>query len=160
MPPAVMKVLHEAVDSYPADLKKEILDAVGDLSYFDIFGQEVLVAPFIQSATYKNTTILVGDATQAEDKWQGKSFMILKLGDKVEKACKENGWHVPKIGDWYFGMPGEHDHLSVHGPGAKKRKIKDANGNEHDARKFSGWPCRLVLVSDIRGKTTRPQDIM
>lgn len=159
MPAASMKVLHSATPDYVKELKKEILAAVGDMSGIEVWGQEVLVAPYMTSATTASG-FWVGEKAQNEDKWQAKSFLVLKLGDKVEAAAKSNGTKVPKVGDWYYGFPSEHDMLSICGPGSKNAVIITPNKVEVPKREFSGWPCRLVLVKDIRGRTERPQDVM
>ena len=155
----VMAVMHNVPKGYPEELAKEIFAAIGDTKHIEIWGQEILVAPFIQSATYGSGTILRGEKEQEEDKWQAKSFLVLKIGNGVEKACKQHGLPMPIVGEWYFGDVKEHWMLNIRGKNAKGRK-------EPGATQFyrpwgdGGWPCRMVLLSDIRGKTTRPQDVM
>lgn len=157
----VMKVLHSAAEEYAADLKKEIFASIGDISHIEVWGQEVLVAAYVTSPFFGNGTMLKGDKDQIEDKWQAKSFLVIKLGDRVEKACKEQGLAVPKVGGWYYGNVQEHWQLGCRGVGAKART------DPKDATKFlrpwadGGWPCRQVLVADIRGSCGgRPQDIV
>lgn len=158
---AVMKVLHNVEDDYPAELKREIVAAVGKLDHIEIWGEEVLVAPFVQPHKSKGGILMAGSKTNTEDKWQGKSFLILKLGTKAQKIADLRGADGPKVGDWCFGMPQESDHLSISGEGAKAAQAKDNDGVTRNKREWgAGWPCRLVLIGDIRGRTTRPQDIM
>lgn len=160
MPAAVMKVLHNVAAEYPDDLKKEIFKAVGKIDHIEVFGQEILCAAFIQSPFFGNGMLVKGDKEQNEDKWQSKCFLVLKLGDKVEKAAKEQGLALPRVGDWCFGNVQEHFQLSVRGTGSAS--LKDPKEPNKNVRPWgdAGWPCRLVMLSDLRGRTTRPQDVM
>lgn len=155
MPPAIMKVLHNIDDAYPDELKREILSAVGKIDHIEVWGEEVLVGAFHQPVKSRGGIIM----RDADDKWQSKSFLILKLGTKAEKIVKSKG-EGPAVGDWCYGMPQECDHLSVKGVGSKMWTEKQGDGVTRNRRDWEGWPCRLVLIGDIRGRTTRPQDIM
>lgn len=152
---AVMKVLHNVDPDYLPDLEREIIEALGNYD-MELWGQECLVAPFHQQPIRKSGLIIAGGESTYDDKWQSKSFMVLRLGDGVLPFCEKNKKPVPEIGKWYFGYPLEHDHLSIQGEGSKKRP--PISGMPY--REFSGWPCRLVLISDIRGRTGRPWEIM
>ena len=57
---ATMSVLHNVDEAYAAELKKEIMDAVGDLSDIEVWGEEVLVAPFIHPTKSKGGIIIAG----------------------------------------------------------------------------------------------------
>lgn len=157
---AIMSVLHSAEDKYPNEVKDEILAAVGDIDHLEVFGEEILVAAYVQSPYFAGGRLLKGDKEQNEDKWQSKCFLILKLGNTVEKNALKHGLPVPKVGEWYWGNVQEHWQLSVRGIGHKARR------DSQDATKFirpwrdGGWPCRMVCLADIRGKNPRPQDIM
>lgn len=156
---AIMKVLHNVEPDYPGELKAEIVAAVGNLGHIELWGEEVLVAPFIKPGKTKGG-LIIGGKEQKEDQWQGKSFLILKLGHKAAEISKSRGKDRElHVGDWGFGFPQEGSHLSVRGPGFKMAKSKDFDGEVRQVREWEGWPCRLVLIGDIRGRTTRPQDI-
>lgn len=153
----VMAVMHDVPAEYPAELKKEIFQAIGDIDHIDVWGEEILVAPYAQPLMQRG--IIRPGTENEEDKWQSKSFLVLKVGDGVEKAAKAHGKKVPIVGAWYYGNVQEHWMLNVRGVGAKGHKLPGASefyrpwGN-------GGWPCRQVLFADIRGKTMRPQDIL
>lgn len=153
---AVMKVLHGVPAEYLKDLEQEIHDAVGDLSGIGLWGQEILVAPFHQPTIRKSGLIVTNSKQNIDDKWQSKTFMVLKLGDKVEAAALKVGRPMLEVGKWYWGAPVEHDHLSVKGNGGMNRP--PINGQPY--REFEGWPCRTVLLGDIRGPILRPWEIM
>lgn len=154
---SVMAVLHDVHQEYLKDLESEIMDAVGDMSGIVLWGQEILVAPFHQPTIRKSGIIMAGNDPQAiDDKWQSKTFMVLKLGATAEAAAKKAGKPIPVVGKWYFGAPESHKHMSVMGRGSKNRP--PVNGQPY--RAFKGWPCRLVLVGDIDGGITRPWEVM
>lgn len=155
---AITKVLHDVKDEYPAQLKSEIFAALGDISYIEVWSQEVLVAPFVQAA--KRGSLIVPGSQQAEDKWQSKAFLIIKLGERAAAAAKQHGIPLPAVGDWCYGAPQECQHLSIRGTGSKMWREKDRDGETRQLRDWEGWPCRLVMIGDIKGRTTRPQDIM
>lgn len=157
MPEAIMRNLHSGGDAeYLKDLEKEILDAVGDLSGLHFFGQEILVAPYFQPSIRKSGIIMSAAKQSVDDKWQSKSFMILKYGDRAEAAAKKHDRELPKIGKWYFGAPQTHKHISIKGEGGKNREPI----NNQPYREFDGWPCRTVLIGDIDGHCERPWEIM
>lgn len=159
-PAAIMKVLHNVEEDYPDTLKREIADAVGDISHIEIEGEEVLVAAFIQSPYFGKTRMLKGEKEQNEDKWQSKCMLVINVGNGVVASCTKYKRRIPQPGDWVFGDVKEHFQLSIHGIGSKS--WMDEKDPTRRVRPWSdgGWPCRMVLVGDIRGYTTRPQDIM
>lgn len=163
---AVMAVLHKAEPTYADELRKEILAAIGNIDHIEVWGQEVLVAAYVTSPYYGERRpgfkrILKGENEQTEDKWQAKSFLVLKLGDGVEAACKKSGRQVPRIGGWYYGNVQEHWQLSVRGIDAKGAHDEDDSSKYIRPWGNAGWPCRQVLLADIRGSCGgRPQDIV
>lgn len=179
MATAVMQVLHSIDDDYAAELKAEIFAAVGNLDHIEVWGQEILVGGFIRPTKSRGGIILDGTTMADDDKWQSKSCLILKVGSgalpaipaltdpikQVEAMDAYNqlvqrkwGGRVPQVGDWVYGNVQEHFHLNIRGPGAESRKNPD--GSFYRKKGENGWPCRMVLIGDIRGRTTRPQDIM
>lgn len=156
MKQAIMKVLHNVDPKCLPDLEAEIKAAVGDLSGIGVFGQEILVAPFLHPPMSKGGIYTGASESVYDDKWQSKTFMILKLGDDVEQTAKARKKHVPVAGKWYWGFPTEHRHISIMGKGGKNRE--PINGNPY--RMFDGWPCRTVLLADIMGPVERPWEVM
>jgi hypothetical protein len=75
MPP--MTMMHEH------DPRKEIWDAIGDISKVKIFHNEVLIAVYMRPEKVKfksGGSLILPDQTRAEDANQGKSGMVLKKG--------------------------------------------------------------------------------
>ncbi len=163
---AVMAVLHKAEPTYADELRAEILKAVGNLDHIEVFGQEILVAAYVTSPYYGERMagrkrLLKGEKEQNEDKWQAKSFMILKLGNGVAAAAAKSGRPAPEVGSWYFGNVQEHWQLSVRGIDAEGARDEDDKSKYIRPWGNAGWPCRMVLLADIRGGCgNRPQDIV
>lgn len=155
---SVAQVLHAVHVEYADELKKEIVLAVGNLKDIEVWGEEVLVAPFVHPEISKGGIIMPTSTDQndvMDDKWQAKCFLVLKLGDRAEEIARKKG--RPNVGDWCYGNVQEHWHLSIKGQGSR-RAMKP--GTSTPMRAWDGWPCRLVLIGDIRGRTKRPHEIM
>ena len=97
----------EAITS-ASDPKKAILDFVGDLSGFEVFGDRVLVGIFMRPEKTKGG-IIRPDINKEEDVWQGKVGLVLKLGSTAfvfpgdgllyEERANVGDWVVFKVGD-------------------------------------------------------------
>jgi hypothetical protein len=81
LPDRSARLMHEAPDDYPDDLKKEIFEAIGNIDHIEVFGQEILVAPYIQPPRRKSGLIVSQTNFEVDDKWMSKSFLVLKLGE-------------------------------------------------------------------------------
>jgi co-chaperonin GroES (HSP10) len=116
---------------HTVDPKKEIWDAIGDISEFEVFGNEVLVAIYIRPQK-TSSGIFLTDNYRDEDKWQGKMGLVLKKGatslvdptDKVE------------VNDWVLFRPSDGWGLTV-----------------------NGVMCRLLDDRIIRGRHPKPDAI-
>ena len=91
MPSVAM--LHEV------DPREEILRKVGDLSGVDVFGSDVLVAIYKRPEKTRSGIILA-DTTRDEDRFQGKVFLVLKLGPTAYLDDEGNKFRNIKEGDW------------------------------------------------------------
>lgn len=81
------------------DPKQEILDRVGDLSGVDVFGSDILCAIYKRPEKTKSGIYLT-DTQRDEDRYQGKVFLVLKMGPTA--YLDENGekFRDIKEGDW------------------------------------------------------------
>lgn len=157
------KVLHANFYKDLRGLEKEIKDALGDTSSFEVFGQRVLIAVYAQPTMYRGT-IIMPDAVQNEDMWQSKCGLVLKIGGEAfhnlsEKQIKDrfNG-RIPKVGEWiYHDVKATNLQMNFQGEGSINLTAAQLGGK---ARKWVGWPVRTVYSNDIEGRTTRPQDII
>lgn len=91
----LLKMEHEGD---PAD---EIRRAVGDLSGFTIFGNQVLIGIYKRPEKTKSGLFLA-DSTRTEDEYQGKSGLVLAMGPSafVSDAHYDFKGQKANIGDW------------------------------------------------------------
>ena len=94
MPSVAM--LHEV------DPREEILQKVGDLSGVEVFGSDILVAIYKRPQKTRSGIILA-DTTRDEDRFQGKVFLVLKLGPTAYLDDEGNKFRNIKEGDWVVG---------------------------------------------------------
>lgn len=84
----------------PAD---ELRSKVGDISKIEILHNQILVAVYIRPEKTKGG-IFLADQTRNEDRYQGKSGLVLKKGPLAfvdDDANKFHGQNVD-VGDWVF----------------------------------------------------------
>lgn len=119
-----MKMHHE-VD--PRDLLK---DQIGDLSEFELFNNQVLIALYIRPKVTKSGIFLT-DKTVDEDIYQSKVGLIVKLGPTAFKD---------ETGEWFKGVDMNVDDWIV-------------------SRASDGWtitinnvPCRILHDVNVRGR--------
>ena len=141
--------------------KKEIWDGLGELKGLRIFGDMVTVAVYCRPVETMGG-FLVGNETQIEDVWQGKTGMIVDIGpDCFTEAPSTFGGRTPKVGDWVM-----HDintqtlQFSYAGKGWKKTQIKNPRGGMEDTRTWKGWPVRLIQSRYILGVVDNPDTIL
>lgn len=91
MPSALM--LHEK------DPREDILERVGDLSGVDVFGNDILCATYMRPSKTRGGIIL-SDQTKGEDLYQGKTFLVLKLGPTAFVDDTGTKFRDIKEGDW------------------------------------------------------------
>jgi co-chaperonin GroES (HSP10) len=113
------------------DPKDEIWKAIGDLSDFQLFGNEVLVAIYIRPQK-TSSGIFLTDNYRDEDKWQGKIGLVLKKGatSLVEPA------DMVDVNDWVLFRPSDGWGLTV-----------------------NGVMCRLLDDRVIRGRPLKPDTV-
>lgn len=91
---------------HDTDPKEALLDKVGDLSGIDVFGNDILVAVYKRPNKTKSGIILA-DSTLSEDKWQGKSALVLKMGPAAYLDEDGNKFRDIKEGDWVVFRPSD-----------------------------------------------------
>jgi len=137
MPSVVM--LHEK------DPKQEILDRVGDLSGVDVFGGDVLCAIYKRPEKTRSGIILA-DATREEDRFQGKVFLVLKLGPTAYLDDEGNKFRDIKEGDWVVARAS--DGWAVTLNSALGLTTKDA-----------AIDCRVITDINVRLRVSSPDAI-
>lgn|SRR3954466_6505332 len=123
--------------SLAKDPKQALLDAVGDLSGYDIFHNQVLVAVYVRP-NITSGGILRPDENIKEDEYQGKVGLVVKLGPAAFQDTEDetfNGQSL-QIGDWVVFRTGDGWQLT----------IRDT-------------ACRILTDRTIRMRLKNPGDI-
>ena len=80
------------VMKHEVDARQEILKAVGDISNFNVFHNQVLIAIYIRPEMTAGG-IIITNKTRDEDKWQGKVGLVLKKGPSAF-VDESNQWFI------------------------------------------------------------------
>lgn len=159
-------LLHGWAHEDPEDAKAEILEALGDLTDFEVWGTQCLVADYVRPQRTRSGLITPGSA-QVEDIYQGKVGLLVVIGPTAFLAEEIAGFgddryaaynsRRPAVGDWVYFSPQHSVQLSVEGPGGKLRT--DDKG-QRIREWHHGWQCRLLYARDIYGRVKLPQMIV
>lgn len=122
------------------DPKEALLGALGDISGLEIFHNQVMVATYI-GPEKTSGGIILPDKSLAENRFQGKVGLVLKLGPLAFRDDEVNGAFFGgmqvNVGDWVFFRP--------------------ADGMEmFSVDKTGGVPCRVFRDIDIKGRVADP----
>ena len=124
--------MHHAVDP-----RKAILDEIGDLSTLEIFNNQILVATYKRPEKTKSGIILT-DNNRAEDRFQSKVGLLLKVGPNAFEDNAE-GWFKDEtfeLGDWLVHRPSDGWSINVH-----------------------GVDCRILIDTQIKGRVKDPDQV-
>lgn len=90
-----MKMVHTT------DPAKELLAKVGDLSGFELFGNQILIAIYERPEKTKSGIIL-SDLTRQEDAYQGKAGLCVALGPSAFVSDSNYNFRNQSVsvGDW------------------------------------------------------------
>ena len=124
-----------------ADPKRALFDALGDMSWYEVFHNLVLVASYIRPEKSAGGIIRPERSIQ-EDRFQGKAGMVIKIGPAAfadEGHVKFYGVNV-NIGDWVI--------------------YRTSDALEHFVRRVDapgqGISCRLIQDIHIKGRVADP----
>lgn len=123
--------------NHAVDPKKAILDDIGDLSSFELFNNQVLMATYKRPEKTKSGIILT-DNNRAEDTFQSKVGLLLKRGPSAFEENAE-GWFKDatfKEGDWLVHRSSDGWSINVH-----------------------GVDCRILVDTQIRGRVKDPDEV-
>ncbi len=129
------------------DARTVLVDAIGkdNIESFEPFHNLILIATYVRSDMTKGGIIIGGDRTRAEDRFQGKIGMVLKVGPTAFKGAKSDsfGGVTVKAGDWIMYKASDaHEFFFV---------------DEKSA--LDGSSCRLVEDTLVMGRVTDPESI-
>lgn len=93
MPP--MRMVHKV------DPAKELMKKLGDLSSFELFGNQILIAIY-ERPEKTESGIFLSDKTRQEDAFQGKAGLCVKLGPSAFVSDENYNFRgqTIKVGDW------------------------------------------------------------
>ena len=108
MPP--MRMIHSV------DPAKELLNKIGKLDGFELFGNQVLIAVYERPEKTKSGIILA-DVTRQEDTFQGKAGLVVALGPSAfvsDENYNFRGQSV-RVGDWVAIFVSDGRQITVNG---------------------------------------------
>jgi len=105
-----MEMVHDG------DPKTAILEQIGDLSGCSVLNNQVLVVVYLRPEKTKGG-VWLPDAVRAEDKYQGKVGLIVKLGPEAYSDDSGRWFNGLQIGlhDWIVFRPSDGWSLEVNG---------------------------------------------
>jgi co-chaperonin GroES (HSP10) len=119
------------------DPKQKLLDEIGDISAFEIFNNQILVAVYIRPNKTKSG-IYLSDQSREEDKVQGKVGLVVKKGPAA---------FVDETSEWFKDISVEENDWVVFRPS-------------------DGWSitvnnvlCRIIDDTAVRGKVDAPDRV-
>ena len=125
--------LREIAEAAQSDPKRALLDSIGSdwLDSIEIFHNQVLVATYIEPEKTRGG-IIRPDRTLAENRFQGKAALVLKMGPLafVDDNVAKFGGVTVQEGDWVFVRPSDGmEFFSVDqaGAGTSCRLFEDVN---------------------------------
>jgi hypothetical protein len=156
------------------DARREILASVGDIANIDLFGTQLLVAPYVRSGILLSPSLGIPESEilsrealfdlydsgrgfmaqkfAAEDLFQGKVCLVLKIGHEVDAEDPRYGERPLRVGDWIFTLQENTRGVSICAPGAKQSRVLKALGIEYAA----GWPSKFLYAADVYGRLDDP----
>lgn len=125
-----------------AEEAKALFKRIGDLSAFKLFQNRILVAKF-QRTTIGSGRLLAAEHTKTEDKWQGKTGLVVKKGTIAFMDDEATGtfWHGDnvEVGDWVFFNYGDGTDIEICPDGSTDRIY-----------------CKVLKEGEIIGSVPRP----
>jgi len=111
---SVVSARNTAQLSLASDPKTALFDAVGDLSGYDIFHNQILVAIYVRPEKTSGGIIRPGANVQ-EDEYQGKVGLVVKLGPTAFLDTDDETFHGQsvKVGDWVVFRVGDGWQLTI-----------------------------------------------
>jgi hypothetical protein len=119
---------------HDVDPKDKILKEIGDISQFEIFGNNLLVAVYIRPEKTKSGLYLTNQTTE-EDRYQSKVGLLLAKGPFACNSEDEN-WFGDKsfnLNDWLVFRPSDGWSITI-----------------------NGVLCRMMLDSQVRMRVPHP----
>ena len=155
------------------DAKSEIWASVGSLENFELFGTQLLLAPYVHSGIllspllgiqeterlsldalyklYESGRGFMHSQLAKEDIYQSKVYMVVKIGSEVDVSDSRYGDVPLSVGDWVLTLQENTRAVSLYSPGAKQSRVLKEIGVD-----YTGWPCKFCYAADVYGRVTDP----
>ena len=133
--------LQEIAQASVKDPTEALLSSLPEATmHYEVFHNRVLVATYVRPETTKGGIIMI-DRTLAEDRFQGKVGLVIKVGPRafVDDNVAQFGGVKVEPGDWVTYRASDGFELF----------FVDDNGRD-------GTPCRLIEDAHILGRTPDP----
>lgn len=128
------------------DPKEALLQKAGDLSEIDVFGSDVLLAVYQRPEKTKSGIILT-DNSRAEDVWQSKCMLVLKMGPTAFLDDDGKKFRDVNVGDWVVIRPSDGQLVTLN---TQRRSV---------ASKDDTVLCRIANDLSIRMRVAQPDQI-
>jgi hypothetical protein len=133
-----------------ADLKRDILAKIGDVSEFEIAQNEILLAIY-QRPEMTASGIVLAHQTLKEDIYQGKVGLVVKIGEHCQFDRADPYTNIVtgipiSLHDWVVVRPSDTWAL-------------DVNMKSDTLSRKDFVACRLVKDKDIRAKIPHPGSV-
>lgn len=138
MPSTLMK--------HDTDPREALLQKVGDLSDVDVFGSDVLLGVY-QRPDKTASGIILTDSHRDEDKWQGKTHLVLKMGPTAFVDDDGNKFRDIDAGDWVVIRPSDGQLVTLN-------TLKRSGISKDDT-----VLCRIADAAVIRMRVQHPDSI-
>lgn len=151
--------------------RTEILSCVGDLSDMELFGTQLIVAPYVHSGLmwsdklgfpreerlslprlyelYDSSVGFVIREHSVESIYTGKVLLVVKIGSEADKLGL-------RIGDWVVTLQENTRQVSITSLSAEKSRVLEFVGVKYAA----GWPCKFLYESDVYARISDPDMVV
>lgn len=152
------------------DARREILECLGDISDLEIFGNQVLLAPYVPSglmwspslgfpieerlslgalnALYDEKKAFLAQQLAVEALYQGKVMLVVKVGDDPKVRLQ--------VGEWVWSLQENTRGVSIAGKGGRKSAVLAAVGADYPV----GFPCKISYDTDLYGRIPDPDMVV
>ena len=123
--------------THDTDPKQTLIDALGDISQYKVFHNEIVVAVYVRPEKTASG-IYLPDAHREEDKVQGKVGLVVKMGPEAFEDPNGNWFRDMdvKLHDWVVFRPSDGWSITV-----------------------NGQLCRMIDDVNVKGRVDQPDRV-
>lgn len=151
--------------------REEILQSIGDISDIELFGNQLIVAPYVHSGIMwsdrlgfpKEERLSLEALYDLYDSPRGfiyqtaaKESIFVGMVNLVIAVSPDATEHNLKRGEWIFTLQENTRSISITSSTAKKSKVLSKVGVDY----AEGWPCKLLFETDVYGRIPYPDMVV